>query len=181
MIEGKNVILRQIREDDLDEVLEQENTYAKLGEHNPVNFRSEPAFRSHFAETGCWEEHLGRMLITTKDGRILGQILFYTEPWYNTALEIGFGIYDDEDRGRGFVTEAVRIFSAYLFALRPVPRIQMVTSADNLAAQRVAEKCGFMKEGVLRQAYFARGRYHDCAMHSLLRDECPTLDEVLAG
>ena len=179
MLEGPNVILRLFTDDDLDEFLKLDNTCAEMGEFAPVDLRSPAAFRKQFSETGGWDDQLGRMLITDKSGRILGQIMFIKEPSYQSGYEVGFVVFRREDRGKGYTTEALRIFSAYLFELKPIPRLQLGTHAGNIAARRVAEKCGYKFEGTLRQFFFTRGECVDYVQYSLLRDECPSLAEAL--
>jgi RimJ/RimL family protein N-acetyltransferase len=181
MLEGPNVILRLFTEDDLDEFLKLENTYAEMGEFTPVDLRSPTAFRRHLSETGGWDDKLGRMLITDKNHRILGHIMFVKEPSFQSGYEVGFVVFRREDRGKGYTTEALRIFSAYLFELKPIPRLQLGTHADNMAARRVAEKCGYKLEGTLRQFFFTRGKFVDYVQYALLRDECPSLPEALRG
>ena len=179
MLEGPNVILRLFTEDDLVEFLKLENTYPEIGEFAPIDLRSPATFRKQFSEGGGWDDKLGRMLVTDKGGRILGHIMFFKEPSFQSGYEIGFAVFRREDRGKGYTMEALRIFSAYLFELKPVPRLQLGTHADNIAARRVAEKCGYKLEGTLRQMFFARGAYVDCVLYSLLRDECPSLAEAM--
>ena len=179
MLEGANVILRLFTDDDLDEFLKLDNTCAEMGEFAPVDLRSPAAFRKQFSETGGWDDKLGRMLITDKSNRILGHIMFIKEPSFQSGYEVGFVVFRQEDRGKGYTTEALRIFSAYLFELKPIPRLQLGTHVDNIAARRVAEKCGYKLEGTLRQFFFTRGEYVDYALYSLLRDECPPLAEAI--
>jgi ribosomal-protein-alanine N-acetyltransferase len=181
VLEGPNVILRLFTEDDLDEFLKLANTYAEFGEFVDVGLRNPTQFRKEFGETGAWDERLGRMLITDKAGRMLGQIMYFKEPAYQSGYEVGYGIFRREDRGKGYMTEALRIFSAYLFELRAIPRLSLGTAVDNAAARRVAEKCGYKYEGTSRRTVFARGDYVDCVHYSLLREECGSLAEALRG
>jgi ribosomal-protein-alanine N-acetyltransferase len=73
----------------------------------------------------------------------------------------------------------LRIFSAYLFELRPIPRLQFGMFKGNAASRKVAEKCGYQYEGTQRQGNFLRGGYWDRETFSLLRSECPRLSEAL--
>ena len=45
------------------------------------------------------------------------------------------------------------------------------TATTNLASLRLAEKCGFTREGVLRGLVFVAGAYLDDAVFSILRSE----------
>ena len=73
------------------------------------------------------------------------------------------------------MTEAVRLFTDYLFDLHKINRIQLTAVVGNEGSKRVAEKCGFKSEGILRQAMFHTGRNVDIEMFSLLRDERPKI------
>jgi RimJ/RimL family protein N-acetyltransferase len=50
-------------------------------------------------------------------------------------------------------------------------RIQAETHPANVASQRVLEKAGFVREGVIRRSCFSRGAWRDPALYSLLREE----------
>ena len=77
-------------------------------------------------------------------------------------------------RGRGATTAAVRLVARWAFAAEPaLERLQLRADVENVASNRVAEKAGFTREGVLRSSRTnARlGRRVDFAMWSLLRSE----------
>lgn len=179
MMKGKSIILRTVREADLDEMICLNSDVQEKGEYWPLSIPSEPGFKKRFCESGLWENDTGAMLITAHDGQLLGEIWFFRGWWYQEGYEIGYQLYRSEDRRKGYMTEALRLFSAYLFAAKPIPRLQVNVNAGNLASRRVAEKCGFLHDGTMRKAVFQRGRYVDLALYSLLREESPTLDEVL--
>uniref|UniRef100_A0A7N0USR9 N-acetyltransferase domain-containing protein n=1 Tax=Kalanchoe fedtschenkoi TaxID=63787 RepID=A0A7N0USR9_KALFE len=71
--------------------------------------------------------------------------------------------------GRGIVTEAVKMVSERIFKEWPhLERLEALVDVDNLRSQRVLEKAGFLKEGVLRKFYRIKGRLVDVAIFSLL-------------
>jgi len=179
MFEGKTINLRLVREADLDEIIELTNRMVDKGEYYPVNLHTTTAFRKQFADDGMWGDESGVLLIEDKDHRVIGYITFFPSHPHDPGIEVGFALYRPADRGRGTMSEALRIFSAYLFGLKPIARLQIATHVDNLASQRVAEKVGFVREGVLRKAWFLRGEYVDLVQFSLLREECPPLEQVL--
>jgi RimJ/RimL family protein N-acetyltransferase len=72
-------------------------------------------------------------------------------------------------RGRGVATVALRRICRFAFDELGVQRLELVTDPDNRASQRVAEKAGFQREGVLRSHLLHRdGRRRDSVMFSLL-------------
>jgi RimJ/RimL family protein N-acetyltransferase len=73
-----------------------------------------------------------------------------------------------EARGRGIATRATALLSRWALRVGGVQRLELTTHPDNLASQRVAEKAGFTREGVLRaHTAFPEGR-RDSVMFSLL-------------
>jgi RimJ/RimL family protein N-acetyltransferase len=77
-----------------------------------------------------------------------------------------------EARGRGLTTAALRALSRWAIEDLGLGRVELVTDPDNLASQRVAEKAGFQREGVLRSILLNRdGSRRDGVMFSLLPGE----------
>ena len=74
-------------------------------------------------------------------------------------------------RGRGVATRALRLLCAWAFDSLDLARIQLHTLPDNDASQRVAERAGFRREGLLRSWTEMKGRRVDLVMFSLLPGE----------
>ena len=76
-------------------------------------------------------------------------------------------------RGKGVGTAAVAWLSDHLFSEYPVlHRIEATTRGDNAAMQTVFDRCGYRREGVLREAWrSANGDRHDTLVYGLLRHE----------
>jgi len=86
--------------------------------------------------------------------------------------EIGYWLRF-EARGRGLTVRAVGLVSRWAFAELGCERLQLRADADNVASQRVAEKAGFTREGVLRSVHFNPREQSrvDYVMFSLLPGE----------
>lgn len=77
-----------------------------------------------------------------------------------------------EARGQGICTRALRLLTRHALEELELQRVDLVTDPDNLASQRVAEKVGFQREGVLRaHLRHPDGRIRDSVMFSLLPGE----------
>jgi RimJ/RimL family protein N-acetyltransferase len=50
-------------------------------------------------------------------------------------------------------------------------RIEIVAAVGNLASQRVAEKAGAVREGVMRKALLVRDTAHDAVLTSLIEED----------
>jgi RimJ/RimL family protein N-acetyltransferase len=90
----------------------------------------------------------------------------------NAVAEIGYWVRSG-DRGRGVATRAVELASQWVFDECGVARLQLRADSLNVASQRVAERAGFQREGVLRSVSYSRRqeRRVDYVLYSLLRDE----------
>jgi RimJ/RimL family protein N-acetyltransferase len=75
-------------------------------------------------------------------------------------------------RGNGVCTRALRLLSRWAFDELELQRLELITDPDNVASQRVAEKVGYRREGVLRaHLRHPDGRVRDSVMYSLLPGE----------
>jgi RimJ/RimL family protein N-acetyltransferase len=76
-------------------------------------------------------------------------------------------------RGRGLTTWALRLISAWLLDTVRAERVQLRADALNVASQHVAERAGFVREGVPRSSAFSprQRRRIDYAVFSLLPGE----------
>jgi RimJ/RimL family protein N-acetyltransferase len=63
-----------------------------------------------------------------------------------------------EARGRGIATRALRLVSRWALEELGVERLTLTTHPENLASQRVAEKAGFRRVGVLEMPIHGRER-----------------------
>jgi len=75
--------------------------------------------------------------------------------WLNGDCEIGYWT-TPEHRGRGFMSQALDILSKWVLLEQGFARVEVRAAVENLPSQRVAEKAGFVREGIARQA----GRVH---------------------
>jgi RimJ/RimL family protein N-acetyltransferase len=89
---------------------------------------------------------------------------------YGKTLEIGCALLRGE-RGKGYCTEAAKIIVDYLFLSKDVACIQATTDVGNAASQKVLERAGFQREGILRKRFFGNGGWRDIVMFSILREE----------
>jgi RimJ/RimL family protein N-acetyltransferase len=83
------------------------------------------------------------------------------------TAELGY-VVAPAARGRGVATEALRQLTEWAFSAREMQRLELLISVDNLASKRVAERCGYVREGVLRSLHLKQGRREDTEIWSRL-------------
>ncbi|HSE80109.1 MAG TPA: GNAT family protein [Gaiellaceae bacterium] len=86
------------------------------------------------------------------------------------VVELGYWVRASA-RGRGVATRAVRLLAGWAFDELAAGRLQLTTDPANHASQRVAEKAGFQREGILRGYTAFKGRRRDAVMYSLLPED----------
>jgi RimJ/RimL family protein N-acetyltransferase/DNA-directed RNA polymerase specialized sigma24 family protein len=75
-------------------------------------------------------------------------------------------------RGRGLATCAVRLLAGWAFHELALARLWLQIEPENVASQRVAERCGFVREGRLRSHFEGRdGGRMDVLIYGLLPGE----------
>ncbi|CAN4092934.1 unnamed protein product [Withania somnifera] len=103
------------------------------------------------------------------NGKPVGSIS--VSPFYGTDKcrgELGY-VLASKYWGKGIATKAVKMAASAIFAEWPhLERLEAVVAVDNPGSQRVLEKVGFKKEGVLRKYYLLKGKTKDIVMFSLL-------------
>ena len=171
MLKGKPIQLRPVRQSDLEALYAQHIDLANRGDFFPQGFVSEIEFRRRFEKNGFWEKEEGFLLIVGETGNILGHIEFFKTVNYLDELELSYQVYEQAERGQGYATEAVNLLVRYLFERLKTNRIRLIIHPGNCASRRVAEKCGFTREGTARGAWYHLGTNHDVEVYAILRDE----------
>jgi RimJ/RimL family protein N-acetyltransferase len=89
---------------------------------------------------------------------------------HNRGAHIGIGLRPTF-RGRGLGTDVVRTISYYAFIVLGLHRLQVDTLTDNDAMIMSAERVGFTREGVNRDAAWVTGRFADETVLGMLAKE----------
>lgn len=79
--------------------------------------------------------------------------------------EIGYFI-DEKYWGMGVTICAVKELEKFIVSNLSLHRLEIRTAIENKASQKVAHKCGYKKEGILRQMLYVANRWHDCYLYS---------------
>jgi len=115
-------------------------------------------------------EGLHLVIVDAASDELLGSIGIHAINDADRRCQLGYWL-DPAARGRGVMTRAVTLLSAWGFESLPVDRIEITVQPSNTGSRAVAERAGYTFEGVLRSHTIIKGRRRDMAMYSLLRDE----------
>jgi len=89
------------------------------------------------------------LAFTKSTGRLVASVGLHRTDWSLPKTEVGYWVRTSE-AGKGYATEAVLELTNWaLYGLR-AKRVELVTDENNQGSRRLAERCGFALEGVLR-------------------------------
>lgn len=100
----------------------------------------------------------------------LGNISIWQTSRTGRIGEIGYWIRS-EVAGKGFGTEATLAVMREGFRSMNLHKIVLRIAVGNLGSERIAEKLGFHREGVLREELLIRGNWIDHTLFSILDRE----------
>ena len=103
--------------------------------------------------------------------RLVGQASWYWECEQTDWRRLGLVIYDERYWGHGYGTEALDLWTSYLFAATDALRLDFATYSGNPAMIAVGQRLGFVEEGRFRQARRWPGGVHDSVVLGVLREE----------
>lgn len=171
MLQGENVKLAPLRTADIPVLFEwinDRNEVLHSSAYRPVH---EPSHEAWFEDIRQRKDVAIFGIRLIGSDQLIGSCqLLEIHPVYRTAeLQIRIGVA--ESRGKGYGTEATRLLLRFAFCDLDLRRVCLHVLGTNARAIRMYEKCGFVREGLLRQAAHIDGNYVDVVVLGVLRDD----------
>jgi RimJ/RimL family protein N-acetyltransferase len=168
------VALRPWRADDADELvaaLDGDEEIARWLDSIPQPYRDADARAWLRQARQSWADDAGCpfAVVDASTGRLLGGIGVRWNDRVNQIGEVGYWAREDA-RGRGLTTRALRLAADWAFREAGCERLVLRADTLNIPSQRVAERAGFVREGLERSARFSprQGRRVDFVVYSRL-------------
>jgi RimJ/RimL family protein N-acetyltransferase len=105
------------------------------------------------------------------DSRAIGEIILMNIDAINRSASVRIAIFSENDFGKGYGSEAMRLVVDYGFRILSLHRIELDVFDFNPRAIHVYEKIGFKQEGIQRDTLFYDGEYHNSILMSILEHE----------
>jgi RimJ/RimL family protein N-acetyltransferase len=169
VLEGKKVRLRPVREDDLPHFVRW------LNDPDVLQWLTVPKPPTMDEERQWWEAEQNNphdivWAIEALDGRLLGDTALRPNPLGRWA-DLGIFIGEKGAWSRGYGADAIRTILRYAFAGMRLNRVSLTADELNARALRCYEKCGFVREGLMRQHRVVDGQFRNTVMMGILREE----------
>ena len=165
---GIRVALRRIRDEDLQTIATHEYSVSVTEPHSEV-----ARLRELLDTTQFWShESTAAAIVSLASDQMVGTIHCYRSAPCIHGLELGYVSHDANDYGKGYASEATRLFSDHLFGRdEAFFRQQLIIEVWNTASSKVAERAGFVREGILRSAGFGEDDPADAYIYSRTRKD----------
>ena len=105
------------------------------------------------------------------DGVPVGTIGLLCIDRKNSKAEYYIAMGEINYKGKGVAKEASKLILNYGFENLGLNRIYLFTEAENVSAQKLFERVGFLREGIIRQDIVSHGKYIDRVVYGFLREE----------
>ncbi|MED3726290.1 GNAT family protein [Priestia filamentosa] len=178
-IETNRLLLREIVKDDANDILkylsdEEVMKYYGLAPFQTIN----EALNEISWYQSILNEQTGiRWGITLKGkDEVIGSCGFLNRVPEHYRTEIGYELNRDY-WGHGIASEALEAVIRYGFKDLKFQRIEALVEPPNILSQKLIEKKGFIREGLLRNYEFTCGKFDDLYMYSLLKQDFEKLQE----
>ena len=102
-----------------------------------------------------------------KDDSFLGMCGLSNIEMENSRANLGYWVRTSRT-GEGIATAATILLARWGFQTLKLRRIEILVATGNQRSQRVAEKAGAHREGILRNRLHLHDEYHDVVMYSLI-------------
>lgn len=169
-IKGKKVLLRAVELEDADvlqQMINDEQIERMMGGYSfPVARHQQIKWIENLSN----EKSVFRAMIDV-GGTAIGTIILSDIDMRNGTAELHIKLAEACERGKGYGTDAVTALLAYSFDELRLNCIYCRVKEDNIASQKMFEKCGFTKDGCLRSRGYRNGRYYDFYEYSVLKSE----------
>jgi RimJ/RimL family protein N-acetyltransferase len=117
-------------------------------------------------------------IVRHEDSVVLGEAVLNELNEHNASANFRICLAGPHVFGRGYGTEATGLVVDYAFDVVGLHRVHLEVYDFNPRAQRVYEKCGFIREGRHRDALLWEGQRHDAiSMAILATDPRPTSNQ----
>lgn len=105
------------------------------------------------------------------DGVPVGTIGLLSIDRKNSKAEYYIAMGEVDYKGKGVAKEASKLILAYGFETLGLNRIYLFTEVENITAQKLFERVGFVREGVIRQDIVSHEKYVDRIAYGFLRED----------
>lgn len=127
--------------------------------------KTEKWFDSHIGDDTRYDA------VIEADGVPVGTIGLLSIDQKNSKAEYYIAMGEPEYKGKGVAKVASLLILEYGFEKLCLNRIYLFTEVENVSAQKLFERVGFVREGVIRQDIESHGKFVDRVVYGYLKED----------
>lgn len=166
--------VRPLEMNDLDEIMKWVNDPEVIGKF--ANFRK-PLTRedeAKYLEQIIASEKDELFAVETESGEYLGNTGLHEIDYKAGSGRLAIILGNKKYWCKGYGQSAVEGTLEQAFERYNLHKVWAIVMEQNTKMQHILEKCGFKKEGLLRDEYYSQGKYHNMVRMSILEEEYKT-------
>lgn len=113
----------------------------------------------------------GFLLISKETNEVMGACHYHSWWPMHSRAEIGYAMYKDEYKNKGYMKEAMKAILDFGFHEMKLNRVEALIGPFNDPSLKLIKSFGFVEEGVMREHYCKNGELQDSICFSLLKRE----------
>ncbi len=172
-LKGENIFLRALELSDLDFLYNLENDESLWEVSNTATPYSKYVLQQYLENShrDIYEVKQLRLVIcNSKNEKQVGFIdLFDFDPKHN-RVGVGIVIFSEDDKRKGFASEALKLTCDYAFGYLNVHQIFAGITEENTGSIKLFEKAGFERGGVKKDWIFSEGEYKSEYFYQLIHN-----------
>lgn len=170
MLIGKRIILRPLKERDLEKSRQWVNDWEicrGLLRYLPV---ADFEHKEWFKKLKSDEKKIVFAIEIKSSKKYIGNVGLRSIDWRNRNADFFIYIGEKTVWNKGYGTEATALFVEYCFKTLNLRKVYLRVAEYNKGAIRAYEKVGFKKEGALKDEIFAEGKYHNVVRMAIIHN-----------
>ena len=170
-LEGERVYLRPIENEDMD--LLYNSLWHKEGRRltGTQTVFSRTGVQQFFENVSADSSRIDLLICLHENNQPIGDIVMMDIDHRNRNAIVRISIFDQDFWGNGYGTEAMSLLLDFGFNIFNLHRIGLDVFSYNERGIKSYQKLGFKQEGIIRDALFYDGGYHDSILMGILKDE----------
>ncbi len=170
-LEGKRIYLRPIENEDLDLLYSTlwDKEGRKLTGTQTVFSRS--GVQKWFENVSTDNTRIDLIICLQENSQPIGEMAMLDIDHQNRRAVVRIAVFDRAFLGNGYGTKAMSLLLSYGFDKLNLHRVGLDVYSFNQRAIKSYEKLGFIREGIIRDALFYDGEYHDSIIMGVLKNE----------
>lgn len=126
---------------------------------------------NHYGYESYNRKILSFKIVEKQSGKKIGNISFHTWNPQHHRAEVGYDLFLEEFKRKGYMKEALGRIIEFGFEELDLNRIEALIDDANTPSKKLLEHYGFSKEGITRGHYLVDGVFEDSVLYSLLKSE----------